>query len=428
MTLNPTTPQGSRPPTVEALDSTVIPHACEPETLPSRRASFGARLLGVDVARALALIGMIAVHLLSEVNSQGVMSVPFVLAAGNSSALFAVLAGVGIAFSTGRDHPPNGRPWVGAMLRVVVRAVLIIAIGLALGSLVPPDRAHVILAAYGVMFLLAVPLLRLPAAVLAILAGVFAVGLPILSHLLRQDIPITATTNPTFTDLFTEPGSTLRELVLTGTFPALPWMAYLCAGLAIGRLSLQLRGPAIRITAIGIASLLLASTGSWILLQRMGGLEALGAAAAPIMSRQDFADTLVWGAEGTLPTNSAWWLAVLAPHTTTPFDLAYTMGVALTVLGLALIFAVVAPAAFRPLARFGSMPLTMYALHLVLLVLPFLPEDGVVAFGIHVVVLAVVALAWGRFFKRGPLEHVLWWIAHRATRPVTGSSSGSITS
>ncbi|MCY1159878.1 MAG: hypothetical protein MOP51_2903, partial [Citricoccus sp.] len=48
------------------------------------------RALGVDVARALALIGMISVHVLPEENPEGGMSLAFGIAGGRGAALFAL--------------------------------------------------------------------------------------------------------------------------------------------------------------------------------------------------------------------------------------------------------------------------------------------------------------------------------------------------
>ncbi|MUN64901.1 hypothetical protein GMA12_17440, partial [Kocuria sediminis] len=56
------------------------------------------RLLGVDAARGLALIGLIAVHVLPEENdATGDPTWSYLLFAGDSAALFALLAGVGLA-------------------------------------------------------------------------------------------------------------------------------------------------------------------------------------------------------------------------------------------------------------------------------------------------------------------------------------------
>ncbi|OLT01079.1 hypothetical protein BJF90_33515 [Pseudonocardia sp. CNS-004] len=75
-----------------------VTHAC-----PTRRGR--GRILGVDAARAVALVGMFATHIfpLREAREPTLTGL---VAAGRASALFAVLAGVGIALATGgRDGP-----------------------------------------------------------------------------------------------------------------------------------------------------------------------------------------------------------------------------------------------------------------------------------------------------------------------------------
>ena len=399
-----------------------LPHDCAPESLPDTTTSStsASRLAGIDVARALALVGMIAVHLLADVDDNGNMSPAFVLAAGKAAALFAVLAGVGIAFTTGRTRRPKGRRWLGAMAEVAVRGLLIGCIGLTIGMVVPIDSAAIILPYYGLLFLLAIPFLRLPPVALGVCALVIAIGMPILSHDLRADLPIAALNNPTFTTLVADPQASMQKLLLTGEFPALPWLAYICAGLAVGRASLGNRGVMARLTVFGIGLAVLAAAGSSFILGRMGGTEILGRLAVPMMKREEFTDIMVWGVDGALPTNSPWWLAVMAPHTTTPFDLLFTMGIALAVIGAALTFALVAPGPLAPLAKLGRMPLSVYAAHLLLLKAPVLPPDGAVAFVIHLVVLGSFVLLWGHFFKRGPLEQGLWWVADHVDRWVGG--------
>jgi len=65
------------------------------------------RLAGVDVARGLALLGMAAVHIFPEQSADGGLHPAYVVAAGRASALFAVLAGVGLALlrRSGRGCP-----------------------------------------------------------------------------------------------------------------------------------------------------------------------------------------------------------------------------------------------------------------------------------------------------------------------------------
>jgi uncharacterized membrane protein len=65
------------------------------------------RVVGVDVARALALVGMMATHILPGLE-QGQVSFSHQLAAGRASALFAVLAGVSLVLVAGRRTPIHG--------------------------------------------------------------------------------------------------------------------------------------------------------------------------------------------------------------------------------------------------------------------------------------------------------------------------------
>ena len=70
----------------------------------------GRRLLGVDVARALALIGMMSVHIFPAVGRDGSLHPAYLVAAGRSAALFATLAGVGLALTTGGTQRYAGSP------------------------------------------------------------------------------------------------------------------------------------------------------------------------------------------------------------------------------------------------------------------------------------------------------------------------------
>jgi hypothetical protein len=402
-----------------------IPHDCAPETLPAEASRSHGRLIGIDLARAVAILGMIAVHLLPMVGPNGSMSIPYILFSGKSAALFAVLAGVGIALSTGRTRKPTGAQWPASIAEVAVRALLIGLLGLALGHIVPAEFADVILVYYAVLFLLAIPLLRLSPEALASLAFLIAVAVPLLSHRWRDNLPPAEEINLAFTTLAQQPLTTLQMLLLTGAFPALAWMAYVCAGLAIGRAAISERGLMTRLAVMGAAMAVSVSAAAWFVMEALGGREKLAAVASQSMRLEQFQDFLVWGGEGALPTTSPWWLGVIAPHTTTPLDILFTLGIAVAVIGVALILGIVAPRALRPIAAIGSMPLTLYTAHLLLLVAPFMPEQGWLTLLLHLAVLGAFALVWRRFFARGPLELCLGWASHRVGRLVMGKASRS---
>ena len=66
------------------------------------------RLVGIDAARGLALAGMMATHLLPAWNeTTGDATLNWILFPGNAAALFALLAGVGLALSTGGRTDPR---------------------------------------------------------------------------------------------------------------------------------------------------------------------------------------------------------------------------------------------------------------------------------------------------------------------------------
>ena len=83
----------------------------------------GRRVVGVDMARCLALLGMMATHILPGYEG---LEIPWPqqLAGGRASALFAVLAGVSLSLTTGREHPVHGRERIARSCGLAVRALL----------------------------------------------------------------------------------------------------------------------------------------------------------------------------------------------------------------------------------------------------------------------------------------------------------------
>lgn len=387
------------------------PQADTPRTTPK-----GGRSTGIDVARAVAVLAMIVLHVLPPATESGQMTVPWRLSVWNAAALFALISGVSLGLSTGRA-PVRGRAWRVAAAAVLVRAAIIGAVGLLLGYLMPPEavRAIIVLPFFAVLFVLAIPLLALPVRRLIPLAGILAVGVPLLSHVVRAWMPSPWLVNPTVADLLNRPAHLAGELLLTGVYPALPYLAYVCVGLAIGRSTLSSPRVQLALIASGIALAALTGVVSRLLMD-LGGLEAILHDDAGLARLTDpIDDLLVWGASGTVPTTSPWWLAVLAPNSATPFDLLFTIGVSTAIVGACLMLARLIPRLLSPLATFGSMTLTVYCLHVALLAAPVLWLVGSTAeLVINVGVLFAFALLWRARFERGPLEQVVASATRRA--------------
>lgn len=365
---------------------------------------------------------MVATHTLATRTGDGDLTFSQWLAGGRASALFAVLAGVSLSLMTGREKPVRRRARVAASAGLVVRALLITALGLALGEL--ESGLAVILTYYGLLFLLGLPFIGLGARALFALAGVWAVLMPVISHLVRPDLPERRFDNPTLGQLG-DPGPLLSELALTGYYPVLPWLAYLLAGMAVGRLALGSRGVQGRLAVLGLALAVGATLVSRVLTRRPDVVDPLRADLGGDLSRPDLLDTIAGGLYGATPTEGPWqWLLVVAPHSATPFDLAHTIGSALAVIGACLLLLGALPRIGERGAAIvfgaGTATLSLYSLHVVLRTEDFWPPDtGDDAFRWHVLVLLWLGAGLVALKLRGPAEAVVRVAAGRAQRMVS---------
>ncbi|GAA1207890.1 heparan-alpha-glucosaminide N-acetyltransferase domain-containing protein [Prauserella alba] len=372
------------------------------------------RLTGVDATRGIAVLGMMAVHALYIAGSSGDPAWWYSIVSGRSAATFAVLAGVGIAFTTRREQVPRAR-WRPVTASLVTRALAVGLLGLALGY-TDSDIAAVILPFYAVLFLLAIPLVFLSTRLLLVTGAAVAAVVPTLSQLFRDVLPEPSYANPSFGYLVDDPLGLLSELAVTGIYPALPWTAYLCAGLVIGRLRLSSLRVDAWLLAGGAALAAVASALSALLLGPLGGRGRLVA----VDGSSVVDGVLEFGAPGTTPTTSWWWLAVDARHSSTPLDLLHTTGTATALLGALLLLTnapkvgALARLLASPLAAIGALTLTVYSAHIVFLNSPLDRFGALSGYLVQVAVAVAFAMAWRRFVGRGPLEWAVTWLAGRA--------------
>jgi hypothetical protein len=334
---------------------------------------------------------------------------------GRAAALFAVLAGVGLALSTGKQIPPEGTALNAARRGVALRALVIAAVGLSLGGL--EVNVAIILVHYALLFLCVLPFLGLKLKALCAWALGWILLSPVLAYLLRPwlmaaEPPLHLGRNPSWEDLST-PLPLLGELFLTGYYPVFQWLAYLLVGLVIGRLALTKAIVQILLLTCGTAVAALAKGLGTAAMEDWGGRAALeqvlNAPGYPLRS------VLQVNLTGIPQEGSWWWLASAAPHSGTPLDLAHTSGVAAAVVGACLLLGRLADwldlDLLLPLRGAGAMTLTLYSAHIWVVsgfYLKPLPdgwtEDGM--YFAH----AAAAIAVGTVFAllkwRGPLEQV----------------------
>ena len=382
------------------------------------------RLVGLDLARALAVFGMYIVHIApmpSAGNDLG--SWVYSLAEGRSSALFATLAGFSLMLIAGRLEPKTGLAGRQAKARIAIRAVIL----LALGTVLAMEYGDVIiLAYYGVYFLLALLLVRLGAKTLAIIAAGIALVMPQLAFVLKMWLSDSVQQNINAYDPLEKLSSVgVLDLLLTGLYPTITWMAFVIAGMALARLDLTAATVQLRLAALG-ASL---TVGAYGLAALLGGTSAVlsfgggggpssGSVAGSMGSGSMGSGSMGSGSGG--PVQSASDLLGAVSHTGTTLDTIGCLGVAILVIVGATVAIDRLPRLRRlakPVIAVGTMSLTAYVGHF--LAQSAWPASGAGTTKSWVPVLTyilgaiVFAAIWSRFFRRGPLEYLL----NAATRP-----------
>jgi uncharacterized membrane protein len=375
------------------------------------------RVVGVDVARCLALVGMMATHVLPG-TTDGEVHLAHQVAGGRASALFAVLAGVSLVLIAGRRTPVRGPELTGLLAGTVVRALWIALVGLLIGSL--DTGIAVILVNYAVLFLVAAPFLALRTWVVAAVAAVWAAAGPVLSLAWRRELPLPSYDVPGFESL-REPVTLLRELVVTGYYPVLTWVPYLLVGIVLGRLDLRRARTAAVLVGLGAWAALTAWVVSDALVARTGVRAELIRTFEGAGWRGDLSTTLTDGLYGVVPSGSWWWLAVRAPHSGTTLDLLMTIGSALVVLGGCLLLGRLAPRVQAVVFGAGAMTLTLYTLHVVLRAEGLWDADTIEVFLGQVALVLAVGAAYRLAGRRGPLEQVVGETSREARRVVTGA-------
>lgn len=234
--------------------------------LPRRRGRYldgatsaGSRLLGIDAARGLAILGMMVAHV--GVTSNGLDSIQgwLAFAHGRSSILFAVIAGFSLGLLSGGVRPHQGEKLVRTRLRILVRSALLLVIAAGLQLL--GTSVAIIIGFYAAWFALALPVLHWGARRLLILAAATAV----IGGLATEYLPWL------LTSLGLDPmnaygaNAALVEFMLTGTYPGVVWMAFVFAGLGLSRIPWDRAGKLAALLAVGVALAVTGHVGSYLL-------------------------------------------------------------------------------------------------------------------------------------------------------------------
>ena len=356
------------------------------------------RLPGVDLARGLAVLGMFVAHLGDEGPDGGPDPAWFAVFDGRSAALFAFLAGVSIGLMSGGGRQPDPATVRRTRVVVAVRAAVLFPLGLALVLLQTP--VLVILPAYAAMFLLMLPVVGWRPVPLVTAASVVVVVVPTLVALATT--PLGGAEQSLLGRLtgLDEPPEIPGDVLATGPYPALLWVAYLMVGLAVARWDLANARTQRALVFVGL--------GLTILTWRVArfGEAAVGPDPSALEVRLLRAD----------------------PHDYSTPEVLGNLGTALGVLGACLLVTTLGNAAGRavtaltaPVRAVGAMSLSVYSIHIVAIAVlgndvVWYPESNAVLVWFIVAALAG-AWAWRATLGQGPLERAMRGVSEATAGP-----------
>lgn len=399
------------------------------------------RVVGADIARGIAVLGMFTAHVGITSEDVGTLEGWLGLAHGRSSILFATVAGLSLALFTGGAAPFTGAAMRTARSRILVRAVLLLALVAVLDLF--GTRVLLILGFYAAYFVLALPFLRLSPAQLAATALMIAVVGPVLVYYGPEALARAGLRAPH------DGSGAATDFLLTGHYPALVWMAYVLAGLAVGRC--DVRSPALHLGLVagGFALATACSIASATLVANAGGAAAIDGQLA-VTSAQYVVPPLAWSDPWPTPAG----LFLEGPHDDTMFEALGSGGFALGVLGLCLLVGTVVTrgtsagsgttagstepsgtgvagglarvlrgvllVVVTPLAAVGALALTVYSVQIVTIwwwtrtYWDLLDPATNEPLGWMVLITLAVATLWRALLGRGPLERLFGWVARKA--------------
>jgi uncharacterized membrane protein YeiB len=369
--------------------------AVEPVQSPAAEAA--GRILGYDVARSLALLGMIVVHfgLVMAADPTRPAWSAWIMHGldGRAAATFVVLAGVGLTLRSRRavaSHDPRD---IAPVRRIVRRrGLFLLAMGFVNLLVWPGD----ILRVYGVSLIVAAGLVTAPDRRLLAVAAGFVLGF--IALLLVGDYETNWDWSTlTYHGLWTLRG-TIRNLFYDGFRSVFPWTGLLIFGIWLGRRDLRDRAVNTRLVLAAVAAAIFAELVSWCCVPYFR--------AHPHGMNGETIQAL-FGTDSMPPM---------------PLFLLASGGAAVAVIALCVRAAEAWPTArwVAPLAAMGQMALTWYVLHILLGLgtiialgwasrepLPAGQACGLLFFSAAV----LVSWLWRRRFRNGPLEWVMRRVA-----------------
>jgi uncharacterized membrane protein YeiB len=194
------------------------------------------RIIGIDVARALAVIGMIIVNFKVVFGENGLSWVKSFASIfdGKAAATFVVLAGVGLALMTNSAIKNKDQNKLKiARRRILKRALFLFIVGISYVAIWPADILHF----YGIYMAITILLLTSKERTLIATAITLIVAFPILMTFWNYETGWDFTTLD-YHGFWTVKGF-MRNLFFNGFHPVIPWTAFMLFGYWFGKQDLH---------------------------------------------------------------------------------------------------------------------------------------------------------------------------------------------
>jgi uncharacterized protein len=363
----------------------------------SRKGKSGERVLGYDLARSIAMLGMIVVHfglVMAADHTRPAWATGVLrLFDGRAAAIFMVLAGVGVSLRSRRAVESADPRAIERVRRTLInRGWFLLVVGFANLLIWPGD----ILRVYGVSLLVTAGLITARDRRLLMIALAFILGFLFLALFLDYDKNWEWSTM-TYHRLWTLEGA-FRNLFYDGFRSVVPWTGIFVFGMWLGRQDLRNRARNTRFFWGAVSVALLAEGVSWLCLSNF---------RAHPHGMDDSMIKALFGTESMPPL---------------PLFLCSSVGMAVAVIALSVRVAEMWPSSpwLRPLTAMGQMALTWYFLHIVIglgtvdalgltakQTLPVGEVCGVLFFTLAV----LTSWVWKAYFAHGPLEWIMRKVA-----------------
>lgn len=337
------------------------------------------RLEGLDLARYVALVGMIAVNFRIAMGVDGAPGLFNALTApleGRAAATFVVLAGIGLGLA-GRHGTDR------ASLVTLKRAGFLLGLGLLNMTVFSADILHY----YAFYFLIGAALLPVGSRALGALIVALNVGFVAMILALDYDAGW-VWEDYAYVGLWTPLGF-LRNLFFNGWHPVVPWLGFLLIGVIVGRQSLSAPRVQALLAGGGVAALGLA--------------ELLSGALMPVLAAVD-PELAILGAAEPIPPAPLYFLA--------------GAGAACAVVGICLLLEsrLKRIGVLDVLAPAGRQTLTLYIAHILIgmgaleafgMLGGQSPGQAAAAALTFCLAATVYAFLWAKTFRRGPIEALM---------------------